>query len=55
MSAFRDSLMIHPNNAWSLYGLMKAEDAAGDPALAVTKDLFDKASVEKNDIPLDRL
>jgi tetratricopeptide (TPR) repeat protein len=55
VTAFRDSLMIHPNNAWSLYGLMKAEEVAGDPALPVTKDLFDKAAVEKGDIPMDRL
>lgn len=55
VQTFRDSLMIHPNNAWSLYGLMKAEAAAGDPALPVTKSLYDKASVEKGDVPLDRL
>jgi len=52
---FRDSLMIHPNNAWSLYGLMQAEEAAGDPALPVTQDLYDKASVEKGAIPMGRL
>jgi tetratricopeptide (TPR) repeat protein len=53
--AFRDSLMIHPNNAWSLYGLMKAQEGAEDPAAAITKDLYERASALKGEVPLDRL
>ena len=30
VEAFRNSLIKHPNNARSLYGLMKAQEAAGD-------------------------
>lgn len=54
VQAFRDSLMVHPNGAWSLFGLMKSQEAAGDPSADFTKGLFDKASKQK-DIPMDRL
>lgn len=53
--AFRSSLIRHPNNAWSLYGMMKAQEAAGDSAVGITQQLYDKASASKEDIPLDRL
>lgn len=53
--AFRSSLIRHPNNAWSLYGMMKAQEAAGDATLGITQQLYDKASASKEDIPLDRL
>lgn len=53
--AFRSSLIRHPNNAWSLYGMMKAQEAAGDASVSITQQLYDKASATKEDIPLDRL
>ncbi|HEX6015010.1 MAG TPA: hypothetical protein VFY87_25080 [Geminicoccaceae bacterium] len=41
---FRASLMEAPNNAYALFGLMAAQEAAGDAAGAkVTRALFDKA------------
>jgi tetratricopeptide (TPR) repeat protein len=55
IAAFRASLVRHPNNAWSLYGLMKAQKAASDDTLSMTQQLFDKAAAVKEDIPLDRL
>lgn len=54
-TAFRSSLIRHPNNAWSLYGMMKAQEAAGDSTASVTQMLFEKASASKDDIPLNRL
>lgn len=53
--AFRSSLIRHPNNAWSLYGMMKAQEAAGDGSADVTKMLYEKASATKDEIPLERL
>ncbi|TNE60275.1 MAG: tetratricopeptide repeat protein [Alphaproteobacteria bacterium] len=55
IKAFRDSLIMHPNNAWSLYGLMKAQDAAGDAAASFTKELYEKASKAKGPIPVGKL
>lgn len=53
--AFLDSLAKHPNNAWSLYGLMKAQEAAGDPAAATTAEAYKKASISKEDVAIGRL
>ncbi len=50
-----EALIRHPNNAWSLYGMMKAQEAAGDEAASVTQMLFEKASVSTGDIPLGKL
>lgn len=54
-TAFRSSLIRHPNNAWSLYGMMKAQQAAGDSTASVTQMLYEKASASKDDIPLGKL
>lgn len=54
-AAFTSSLVLHPNNAWSLYGLMKAQEAAGDPAAKTTAKLYKKASLNPTDVDLDRL
>ncbi|WP_308911541.1 tetratricopeptide repeat protein [Pseudokordiimonas caeni] len=54
--AFRASLVQHPNSAWSLYGLMKAQEAMGNTAEAAkTKALLAKASRSTEDISLDTL
>jgi tetratricopeptide (TPR) repeat protein len=53
--AFISSLVHHPNSAWSLYGLMKAQEAMNDPAKDATADLLEKAAVGKIDVSLDRL
>ena len=53
---FRAALVRHPNNAWSLYGLMKAQEAAGDAGAArYTADLLKKAAFDPGAITLDRL
>ncbi len=41
---FEAALLDAPNNGWALFGLMKAEDAAGDAAAAAaTRRLFERA------------
>lgn len=55
VEAFRSSLIRHPNNAWSLYGLSKAQEAAEDPTLPITQQLMDKAIAVKEEIALERL
>lgn len=52
--AFRDSLVLHPNNAWSLYGLMKAQRASGDPAAYATEKLYRQATSNPDDLDLGR-
>lgn len=52
--AFSKALIRHPNNAWSLYGLMKAQEAAGDPAAPVTAALYAKATTAKTAPPIER-
>lgn len=53
--AFVTSLVRHPNSAWSLYGLLKAQQASGDPAADVTKDLLKKAAIKDMNVSLERL
>ena len=53
--AFRAALVKHPNNAWSLYGLMLAQRDAGDPAAKETEALFENASRSQQEIPVNRL
>ena len=53
--AFQNSLVAHPNNAWSLFGLLKAQEAAGDPAAPYTAALLEKATVDPDKITLDQL
>jgi tetratricopeptide (TPR) repeat protein len=55
--AFNRSLIMHPNNAWSLYGLMKAQEQANDPAASATAELYRRASVAPDMAPpaLERL
>jgi predicted Zn-dependent protease len=49
---FKAALMEAPNNAFALYGLMQAHEAAGDPAGAKTsKAPFDKAWAGGADMP----
>jgi len=49
---FQASLMEAPNNAYALFGLMSAQEAAGDAAGAkVTQALFDKAWAGGSDRP----
>ena len=49
---FQASLHEAPNNAFALYGLMMAQEAAGDAAGAkVTKALFHKAWAGGTDVP----
>ncbi|MEX2249349.1 MAG: hypothetical protein WD671_06920 [Parvibaculum sp.] len=52
---FRAALVRHPNNAWSLYGLMKAQEAAGDAGARYTAELLEKAAFDPGAITLDRL
>lgn len=52
---FRAALVRHPNNAWSLYGLMKAQEAAGDEGARYTAELLQKAAFDPGAITLDRL
>ncbi len=54
-AAFRHALIGHPNNAWSLYGLWKAQQAMGDPAAEITAALYRKASATGADLPLNKL
>lgn len=42
--AFTKALVRHPNNAWSLYGLVRAQEASGDPAATATAALYAKAT-----------
>lgn len=53
---FRAALVRHPNNAWSLYGLMKAQEAAGDAAASYTAGLLKEAAAfDPGGVTLDRL
>ncbi|MDA5193857.1 tetratricopeptide repeat protein [Govanella unica] len=57
IDAFNRSLMSHPNNAWSLYGLWLARQKTNDPATMATEALYRKAIVPA-DVPppaLERL
>ena len=41
---FEAALLDAPNNGWALFGLMQAQDAAGDAAAAAqTRKLFERA------------
>ena len=51
----RAALVRHPNNAWSLYGLMKAQEAAGDETAGYTAKLLKEAAFDPGAIKLDRL
>ncbi len=52
IAAFQASLMEAPNNAYALFGLMAAQEAAGDLAGAkVTRTLFDKAWAGGRELP----
>ena len=53
--AFRNSLVLHPNNAWSLWGLKLAQEAAGDAAAPYTAELYRKAAVRSDGVAVDRL
>ena len=56
VEAFEASLVRHPNSAWSLFGLMKAQQKLGQMGEAsVTQGLLDKASRSRGDVPLIRL
>lgn len=55
VSQFRAALVRHPNNAWSLYGLMKAQEAAGEATASYTAELLRKAAFDPGAITLDRL
>jgi predicted Zn-dependent protease len=49
---FQASLMEAPNNAYALFGLMTAQEAAGNLAGAkVTRALFDKAWAGGRELP----
>lgn len=52
---FRAALVRHPNNAWSLYGLMKAQEAAGDEGVGYTAELLQKAAFDPGAITMNRL
>ncbi|HAC58283.1 tetratricopeptide repeat protein [Parvibaculum sp.] len=52
---FRAALVRHPNNAWSLYGLMKAQEAAGDETAGYTSKLLKEAAFDPGAITIDRL
>ncbi len=53
---FRAALVRHPNNAWSLYGLMKAQEAAGEATASYTAELLKEAAAfDPESITLDRL
>jgi hypothetical protein len=55
--AFRDACAKAPNSAWALYGLMRAETAAGDgQAAANARERFEKARAGGAQEPsLDRM
>lgn len=55
MSAFQKALVKHPNNAWSLFGLLQAQEQAGDAAAPYTKALLDKAAADVGELNLNRL
>ena len=55
MDQFRAALVRHPNNAWSLYGLMKAQEAADDETAGYTAKLLKEAAFDPGAITLDRL
>lgn len=55
VAQFRAALIRHPNNAWSLYGLMRAQEAAEDATMSYTADLLAAATVNPDAISLDRL
>ena len=49
---FQASLIDAPNNAWALFGLMKAQEALNDQAAAkVTQALFEKAWAGGPELP----
>ena len=49
---FQTSLIDAPNNAWALFGLMKAQEALNDQAAAkVTQALFEKAWAGGPELP----
>lgn len=52
---FRAALVRHPNNAWSLYGLLQAQRAAGESTAGYTAELLQKAAHDPKAITLDRL
>lgn len=52
---FRAALVRHPNNAWSLYGLMKAQEAAGEATASYTAEMLKEAAFDPGSITLDRL
>ena len=52
VQAFQASLIEAPNNAYALYGLIQAQEAAGDAAGAkVTRSLFDRAWAGGAELP----
>ena len=54
--AFTGSLLQHPNNAWSLWGLAQAYQKAGDGArAAAAAKLLDEATEQATGISVDRL
>lgn len=54
--AFMASLVRHPNSAWSLFGLMRAQEALGQTAeAAATKALLDKASWSSGPVEFIRM
>jgi tetratricopeptide (TPR) repeat protein len=54
--AFTRSLLRHPNSAWSLWGLMRAHERAGNKAAAkVIAKQLDQATEKATDISIDRL
>ena len=55
IAAFQNSLILHPNNAWSLFGLLQAQRAAGDPAAPYTEALLEKATAHADGLSMDRL
>lgn len=54
--AFMASLVRHPNSAWSLFGLMRAQEALGQTVeAAATKALLDKASRSSGPVEFIRM
>ena len=56
-AAFREACAKAPNSAWALYGLMRAESAAGNSdAAARARERFEKARAGGAEEPsLDRM
>ncbi len=53
---FRDALAKLPKNGWALWGLMKAEEKAGDPGFAETTRLFEAVWLgDRSQLAIDRL